>query len=315
VCDGREVVVAGIMEHIEEAGIHSGDSACVIPPFTLREDQIAAIKDYTIRMARALKVKGLMNVQYAVKAERVYVLEVNPRASRTVPFVSKATGVAWAKAAARVMAGRSLRSLGLSPAKDYWRTKHHSVKEAVFPFNKFPGADTVLGPEMKSTGEVMGLDADFGLAFAKSQLAANLKFPLKGRVFFSVKNKDKRQGCLVAGELERLGFSICATRGTAHALRTRGIKVETVNKVHESRPNIVDLINARDIDLIINTPAGKGALSDDFHIRRAALLNGVSCVTTLSAASETVHGIASMQKAGMRVRALQDYHRAPRGLR
>ncbi|HTA16747.1 MAG TPA: carbamoyl-phosphate synthase large subunit, partial [bacterium] len=245
VCDGRDVIIAGIMEHIEEAGIHSGDSACVIPPFTLREDQIAAIKEYTVRMARALKVKGLMNVQYAVKAERVYVLEVNPRASRTVPFVSKATGISWAKVAARVLCGRSLGSLKLDLGRDYWRTKHHSVKEAVFPFNKFPGADSVLGPEMKSTGEVMGLDADFGLAFAKSQLAANLKFPLKGNVFFSVKNKDKRQGCLVAGELERLGFKLFATRGTAHALRTRGIKVQIVNKVLEKSPTIVDLIKAR----------------------------------------------------------------------
>jgi carbamoyl-phosphate synthase large subunit len=309
VSDGREVIVSGIMEHIEEAGIHSGDSACVIPPFTLREDQIAAIKDYSVRMAKALKVKGLMNVQYAVKAERVYVLEVNPRASRTVPFVSKATGISWAKVAARVMAGQSLKSLRIDVNRDYWRTQHHSVKESVFPFTKFPGADTVLGPEMKSTGEVMGIDADFGLAFAKSQLGANLKFPTGGSVFFSVKNKDKRQGSLVAAELQRLGLRIYATRGTAHALRTRGIPVEVVNKVHEARPNIVDLINAKKIDLIINTPAGKGALSDDFHIRRAALLNGVTTVTTLSAASETVHGIASMQELGLRVKALQDYHR------
>jgi carbamoyl-phosphate synthase large subunit len=308
VSDGQAVIVAGIMEHIEEAGIHSGDSACVIPPFTLREDQIATIKDYTIRMAKALKVKGLMNVQYAVKAERVFVLEVNPRASRTVPFVSKATGISWAKVAARAMAGQSLRRQGIDPRKDYWRTKHHSVKEAVFPFNKFPGADTVLGPEMKSTGEVMGIDADFGLAFAKSQLGANLKFPVGGSVFFSVKNKDKRQGSLVAAELERLGFKLYATKGTAHALRTRGVAVQEVNKVHEPKPNIVDLINAKKIDLIINTPAGKGALSDDFHIRRAALLNGVTAVTTLSAASETVHGIASMQGLGLRVKALQDYH-------
>jgi carbamoyl-phosphate synthase large subunit len=310
VSDGREVIVSGIMEHIEEAGIHSGDSACVIPPFTLREDQIATIKDYSIRMAKALKVKGLMNVQYAVKAERVYVLEVNPRASRTVPFVSKATGISWAKVAARVMAGQSLKSLKIDAKKDYWRTKHHSVKESVFPFNKFPGADTVLGPEMKSTGEVMGLDPDFGLAFAKSQLGANLKFPTGGNVFFSVKNKDKRQGSLVAAELERHGFKLYATKGTAHALRTRGVKVTEVNKVHEARPNIVDLINQKKIDLIINTPAGKGALSDDFHIRRAALLNGVIAVTTLSAASETVHGIAAMQGLGLRVKALQDYHKA-----
>ena len=321
VSDGKAVIVAGIMEHIEEAGIHSGDSACVIPPFTLREDQIACIKAYTIRMAKALKVTGLMNVQYAVKAERVYVLEVNPRASRTVPFVSKATGISWAKVAARCMAGQTLKSQKIDVSKDYWRTKHHSVKESVFPFNKFPGADTVLGPEMKSTGEVMGIDADFGLAFAKSQLGANLKFPVKGNVFFSVKNKDKRQGCLVARELERLGFTLYATQGTAHALRTRGIKVQVVNKVLEPKPTIVDLINAKKIDLIINTPAGKGALSDDFHIRRAALLNGVTAVTTLSAASETVHGIGSMQGLGLRVKALQDYHpsrpaksgRAPQG--
>jgi carbamoyl-phosphate synthase large subunit len=312
VCDGKDVVVGGIMEHIEEAGIHSGDSACVIPPFTLREDQLAAIKDYSVRMAKALGVRGLMNVQYAVKAERVYVLEVNPRASRTVPFVSKATGVAWAKVAARVMVGRSLRSQGLDPRRDYWRTPHHSVKESVFPFNKFPGADIVLGPEMKSTGEVMGIDPDLGLAFAKSQLAANLKFPTSGTVFFSVKNKDKRQGTLVAKELERLGFRLLATRGTAHALRARGIKVEVVNKVHEPRPNIVDLINDKKIDLIINTPAGKGALSDDYQIRRAALLGGVACVTTLSAAAETVHGVEGMQRLGLRVKALQDYHKGVR---
>ena len=310
VSDGKDVIVAGIMEHIEEAGIHSGDSACVIPPFTLREDQIAVIKDYTIRMAKGLKVKGLMNVQYAVKAERVYVLEVNPRASRTVPFTSKATGTSWAKVAARAMVGQSLKSQKIDLKRDYWRTEHHSVKESVFPFNKFPGADTVLGPEMKSTGEVMGIDADFGLAFAKSQLGANLKFPIGGSVFFSVKNKDKRQGSLVAKELERLGLRIFATKGTAHALASRGVKVETVNKVHEARPNIIDLINAKKIDLIINTPAGKGALSDDFQIRRAALLNGVSCVTTLSAGSETVHAIASMKTWGLRVKALQDYHKA-----
>jgi carbamoyl-phosphate synthase large subunit len=309
VSDGREVLVAGIMEHIEEAGIHSGDSACVIPPYTLREDQIETIKRYSVAMAKALKVVGLMNVQYAVKAERVYVLEVNPRASRTVPFVSKATGVAWAKVAARCMAGRSLRSQGLRMDKDYWRSSHASVKESVFPFNKFPGADTVLGPEMKSTGEVMGISDDLGIAFAKSQLGANLKFPLSGRAFFSVKNKDKRQGVLVAKELEREGFTIVATAGTAHALRSRGIKVSSVNKVHEPRPNILDEIHGGQIDLIINTPAGKGALSDDYQIRRAALQHGITCVTTLSAASETVNAISSMKARPFEVKALQDYHK------
>ncbi len=309
VSDGTHVIVAGIMEHIEEAGIHSGDSACVIPPYTLREDQIAVIKEYTVRMAKALKVKGLMNVQYAVKADRIYVLEVNPRASRTVPFVSKATGVAWAKVAARAMAGQSLRAQGLKLDKDYWRTTHVSVKESVFPFNKFPGADTVLGPEMKSTGEVMGMDTSMGVAFAKSQLGATQKFPTRGTVFFSVKNKDKRQGSLVARELQRLGFKICATAGTAHVLRTHGVAVTEVAKVSEPGPTIVDLINAKKIDLIINTPAGKGALSDDFHIRRAALLTGVSCVTTLSAAAETVNAIAALRAKPYQVRALQDYHR------
>jgi carbamoyl-phosphate synthase large subunit len=309
VSDGRDVMVAGIMEHIEEAGIHSGDSACVIPPYTLREDQLDVIKDYTVRMAKALRVVGLMNVQYAVKAERVYVLEVNPRASRTVPFVSKATGVAWAKVAARAMAGMGLKAQGLKLTRDYWRTAHHSVKEAVFPFNKFPGADTVLGPEMKSTGEVMGISRDLGIAFAKSQLGANLKFPLKGRVFFSVKNKDKRQGALVAKELSRQGFQLVATRGTAHALRGRGIDVEEVHKVHESRPNILDEIHSGRVDLIINTPAGKGAMSDDFQIRRAALQHGITCVTTLSAAAETVNAIASMKARPFEVKALQDYHK------
>jgi carbamoyl-phosphate synthase large subunit len=309
VSDGREVVIAGVMEHIEEAGIHSGDSACVIPPFTLRDDQIATLRDYSVRMARALKVKGLMNVQFAVKAEKVYVLEVNPRASRTVPYVSKATGVPWAKVAARCMAGRSLKAQGISMSRDYWRTSHYAVKESVFPFNKFPGADTVLGPEMKSTGEVMGISSDLGMAFAKSQLGANGKFPLSGKAFFSVKNKDKRQGTLVAMELSRLGFEVIATHGTAHALRGRGVSVTEVRKVAEARPNILDVIHAGEVNLIINTPAGKGALSDDYHIRRAALQHGITCVTTLSAAAETVSAIDSMKKRPLDVKALQDYHR------
>ncbi len=309
VSDGNDVVIAGVMEHIEEAGIHSGDSACVIPPFTLRDDQIATLRDYTVRMAKALKVKGLMNVQFAVKAEKVYVLEVNPRASRTVPYVSKATGVPWAKVAARCMVGRSLKSQGISLTRDYWRTSHYAVKESVFPFNKFPGADTVLGPEMKSTGEVMGISSDLGMAFAKSQLGANGKFPLTGKAFFSVKNKDKRQGTLVAMELSRLGFEVIATHGTAHALRGRGVPVTEVRKVHEAHPNILDVIHAGEVNLIINTPAGKGALSDDYHIRRAALQHGITCVTTLSAAAETVSAIDSMKKRPLDVKALQDYHR------
>ncbi len=309
VSDGRQVVVAGIMEHIEEAGIHSGDSACVVPPFTLREDQLKAITDYSVSMAKALNVVGLMNVQYAVKAEKVYVLEVNPRASRTVPFVSKATGKPWAKIAVRCMAGRSLASQGVKPGSRPWSTPHFSVKESVFPFNKFPGADTVLGPEMKSTGEVMGIDPDLGMAFAKSQISANQSFPTSGTVFVSVKNKDKRQAVFVGKELARLGFKLVATRGTAQALASGGLKVSLVNKVAEARPNILDAIHDGVIDLILNTPAGKGPRSDDYEIRRAAVVHKVPCVTTLAGAMATVNGIASMKERKFQVKALQEYHK------
>jgi carbamoyl-phosphate synthase large subunit len=309
VSDGHQTVVAGIMEHIEEAGIHSGDSACVLPPHTLREDQLATIERYSISMAKALKVIGLMNVQYAVKNEKIFVLEVNPRASRTVPFVSKATGMPWAKIAVRAMSGKTLASQGLRPGKAYWKTPHYSVKESVFPFNKFPGADTVLGPEMKSTGEVMGIDADLGMAFAKSQISANLSFPLKGKVFVSVKNKDKRQTVFVAKELDRMGFKIVATRGTAQALRAGGIQVEEIHKVAEPRPNILDAIRSGQIDLILNTPAGKGPRSDDYEIRRAAVVHKVPCVTTLSGAQATVNGIASMRSHAFGVKSIQEYHR------
>ncbi len=255
VCDGKEVLIAGIMEHIEEAGIHSGDSACVIPPYTLREDQINTIRKYTKEMALSLKVKGLMNVQYAIKNDLVYVLEVNPRASRTVPFVSKATGTPWAKVAARLMAGKTVKELGV---KEIPYLKHVAVKESVFPFNRFPGVDTVLGPEMKSTGEVMGIDTDFGMAFAKSQMAANSALPLKGTVFISVKNKDKRSSIFIAKRLSDMGFKLVATHGTAQALISNGIEVAEVRKVHEGRPNVVDLIKNHGIQLIMNTPAGKG---------------------------------------------------------
>ena len=308
VSDGRVVVVAGIMEHIEEAGIHSGDSACVIPPYTLRGDQIQQILDHTTAMAKELKVCGLMNVQYAVKNEKVYVLEVNPRASRTVPFVSKATGTPWAKVAVRCMAGQSLKSQGISLKGQPWRTKHYSVKESVFPFSKFPGADTVLGPEMKSTGEVMGIDNDLGMAFAKSQIAATQAFPLKGEVFISVKNKDKRQAVFVAKELARMGFTLVATLGTAHALEAGGLKVRAINKVAEARPNILDAIHAGEIALIINTPAGKGPRSDDYEIRRAAVLRKVPWVTTLSGAMATVNGIASMKARPFTVKSIQEHH-------
>ncbi len=302
VCDGKEVLIAGIMEHIEEAGIHSGDSACVIPPYTLREDQINTIRKYTKEMALSLKVKGLMNVQYAIKNDLVYVLEVNPRASRTVPFVSKATGTPWAKVAARLMSGKTIQQLKV---KEVSYLKHVAVKEAVFPFNRFPGVDTVLGPEMKSTGEVMGIDQDFGMAFAKSQMAANSALPLKGTVFISVKNKDKRSSIFIAKRLFDMGFKIVATHGTAQALISNGIEVTEVRKVHEGRPNVVDLIKNHDVHLIMNTPAGKGPRSDDFQIRRTAVVYNVPCITTLSACAAAANGIESLKKREIKVKSIQ----------
>jgi carbamoyl-phosphate synthase large subunit len=305
VCDGKEVAIAGIMEHIEEAGIHSGDSACVIPPYTLREDQIATLRKYTQQMALSLKVKGLMNVQYAIKNDMVYVLEVNPRASRTVPFVSKATGTSWAKVAARLMAGKTIAELKV---KEVPYLKHIAVKESVFPFNRFPGVDTVLGPEMKSTGEVMGIDHDFGMAFSKSQMAANSALPSKGTVFVSVKNKDKRSVIFIAKRLSDMGFKLVATQGTAQALTSNGMEVTVVRKVHEGRPNVVDLIKNGGIQLIMNTPAGKGPRSDDFQIRRTAVVYNVPCITTLSACAAAANGIETLRKKEIHVKTLQEYH-------
>ncbi len=305
VCDGKEVLIAGVMEHIEEAGIHSGDSACVIPPYTLREDQIATLRKFTQQMALALKVKGLMNVQYAIKNDLVYVLEVNPRASRTVPFVSKATGTSWAKVAARLMAGKTISEL---KAKEVPYLKHIAVKESVFPFNRFPGVDTVLGPEMKSTGEVMGIDHDFGMAFSKSQMAANSALPAKGTVFVSVKNKDKRSVIFIAKRLSDMGFKLVATQGTAQALTSNGMEVTVVRKVHEGRPNVVDLIKNGGIQLIMNTPAGKGPRSDDFQIRRTAVVYNVPCITTLSACAAAANGIETLRKKEIHVKTLQEYH-------
>ena len=304
VSDGKQTIICGIMEHIEEAGIHSGDSACVIPPFSLGKAQIDTIKQYTYLLAKHLKVKGLMNIQYAIKGETVYVLEVNPRASRTVPFVSKATGIPWAKVAARVMAGKTLKQLGITKEPVL---EHISVKESVFPFVKFPGVDSVLGPEMKSTGEVMGIDTDFGRAFAKSQIAAGSALPVKGTVFLSVINRYKRDIIFVAKQLADLGFKLVATAGTAETLKKNGLEVKAVNKVFEGRPNIVDLIKNKEIALIINTPSGKGPKNDGYQIRRAAIVHGVPCITTISGAQAAVNGIEAMMKKGLNVRALQDY--------
>ncbi len=305
ISDGTTVVVAGIMEHIEEAGVHSGDSACSLPPFSLPPDSIREIDRQARMLALELGVVGLMNIQFAVKEGRIYVLEVNPRASRTVPFVSKAIGVPLAKLAARVMAGKTLIDLGFTKEV---KIKHIAVKEAVFPFAKFPGVDTLLGPEMKSTGEVMGIDADFGMAFAKSQIAAGNPMPVSGRVFLSVKNKDKAGLLEVAQGLEKAGFSIVATRGTADYLRKRGITVETVNKVTEGRPHIVDQITDRKIDLVINTVYGAEAQKDSYSIRRTTLVKGIPYFTTLSAAKAAVRGISAIKSRPLQVKSIQEYH-------
>ncbi len=306
ISDGTTVVVAGIMEHIEEAGVHSGDSACSLPPFSLPPDIIREIDRQTRMLALELGVVGLMNIQFAVKEGRIYVLEVNPRASRTVPFVSKAIGVPLAKLAARVMGGKTLDELGFTKEV---QIKHISVKEAVFPFAKFPGVDTLLGPEMKSTGEVMGIDADFGMSFAKSQMAAGNPLPVSGRVFLSVKDQDKSGGLLeVAQGLQNAGFSIVATRGTAEYLRKQGITVETVNKVAEGRPHIVDRITDMQIDLVINTVSGAESQKDSYSIRRTTLVKGVPYFTTISAAKAAVRGISAIKTRPLQVKTIQEYH-------
>jgi carbamoyl-phosphate synthase large subunit len=306
IADGERVVIGGIMEHIEEAGIHSGDSACVLPPYTLSDELIEVIKENTYALAKELEVKGLMNIQYAIRNDVVYVLEVNPRASRTIPFVSKATGVPLAKLAAKVMVGRTLEELGFTREVE---VGHVSVKESVFPFNRFAGVDTVLGPEMKSTGEVMGIDHAFGIAFAKAQLAAGQVLPRKGKVFISVKNRDKRAIIFIAKKLTDFGFQIVATRGTAKALSQNGIPVQGVYKVHEGRPNVVDLIKNREIDLIINTPTGRRPQRDQVSIRAEAVAHNVPLITTISGAAASVNGIEALLKEEVHVKSLQEYHR------
>ncbi|MCL4818453.1 MAG: carbamoyl-phosphate synthase large subunit [Vicinamibacteria bacterium] len=305
VADGERVVIGGIMEHIEEAGIHSGDSAAVLPPYKVASRHVATIRDYTRRLALALGVRGLMNVQYAIHKDVVHVLEVNPRASRTTPFVSKATGVPLAKAAARVMAGRSLAEQGLEKDLDVERI---FIKESVFPFVKFPGTDTVLGPEMKSTGEVMGVSRDFGMAFAKAQSGASARLPMSGTVFLSVNDHDKAAAPQVARELIAEGFQVVATRGTAELLRAHGLAVDTVLKVHEGRPNCIDLIKSRGIDLVINTPLGSDSFYDDGAIRKTATQHGVFMVTTMTGASATVQAIRAIRQEPMGVESLQEIH-------
>ncbi len=311
--DGTDVVIGGIMEHIEEAGVHSGDSSCVLPAVSLSPKILDTIRDYTKRLALALKVVGLMNVQYAIQRDTVYVLEVNPRASRTVPYVSKATGVPLAKVASRLMAGKRLADMNLPLVKNNGVMElavhdFYAVKSPVFPFNKFRGVDTILGPEMRSTGEVMGVSTSYGQAFAKAQLAAGQRLPLKGTVFLSVNDRDKRQVGPLGKDLKALGFRLLATRGTAAALEAAGIEAEPVFKVNEGRPNIVDLVKTRKIDLIINTPLGRESFYDEKSIRRAAIRHNVPCITTLSAAHAAALGIKALLDQRPEVGALQDLH-------
>jgi len=312
VSDGTRCVVAAVMEHIEEAGIHSGDSACSIPPYSLRDEIIDELKQLTYALAAELGVVGLMNIQCAVRGRDIFVLEVNPRASRTVPFVSKATGVPFAKVAARVMpltlgkgAGKTLDELGLTSEVDI---DHFAVKEAIFPFVRFPGVDIILGPEMKSTGEVMGLDRDFGLAYAKTQFGSGGRFPTEGNAFISVRDEDKRHVIYIAKKMERLGFQIYSTPGTAKTLRNFGIEVVTIEKLREGHPNVLDLVRDGKIDLIINTPAGRTTRRDEVIIRSTATSLGIPCYTTMSGAATIVNAIEATRAFPIEVRALQDYH-------
>jgi carbamoyl-phosphate synthase large subunit len=305
VSDGHDVIIGGIMEHIEQAGVHSGDSACSLPAYSLSRILEDELRRETVAMARELHVVGLMNVQFAVKDSVVYILEVNPRASRTVPYLSKATGVPLAKIAARVMIGRTLAQLGLT---DDLEVSGYFVKTPVFPFVRFPGVDTILGPEMKSTGEVMGGAATFGTAFAKAQLAAGMKLPSGGTAFISVNNHDKPAVVQIARDLRDVGFHLVATRGTANYLRAHGIEAEIVYKVNEGRPHVGDEILNNRIQLVINTPLGRESFFDDRTVRRIAMMHGVPSITTLTGAAATVNAIKAFHTEGLTVRALQEYH-------
>ena len=307
IADGHDVVIGGIMEHIEEAGIHSGDSSCSLPPYSLAPSLIETIKEHTYRLAKELQVVGLINIQLAIQGDSIYILEVNPRASRTIPFVSKAIGVPLAKLATKVMAGKSLRELGFTQERI---VRHMAVKEAVFPFIKFPGVDSILGPEMKSTGEVMGIDSAFGKAFAKSQLSTDGGLPRKGKVFISVRDKDKPAVLKIARELVRLGFQLLATRGTGEYLRGAGLAVESVLKYKEGRPHIVDHIKNGEVALVINTPEGKASQHDSYYIRRNALVYNLPYYTTIAGAWAATQGIKAILEGQLEVLSLQEYHLA-----
>jgi carbamoyl-phosphate synthase large subunit len=303
--NGGTIVIGGMLEHIEFAGVHSGDAAMVLPPHTLSKGVIETIRKYTHAMARELKVIGLMNVQYAVKGETVYVLEVNPRASRTVPFVSKAIGKPLAKLAAKVMAGKTLKELNFT--EEIW-TKYWAVKESVFPFNKFVGQDILLSPEMRSTGEVMGLDADLGVAYAKSQMAANSPLPTSGKIFISVSDAHKNEVASVAKLFSELGFEIVATGGTANILEKAGLKVQRTQKLLEGRPNVIDLLKNKEIQFVINTPSGQSPREDEVKIRTTAVYTNTPIATTLSGAKAAALGIAALKKSGYAVKTIQEYH-------
>src|SRR5271156_4069062 len=316
--DGEDVVIGGIMQHIEEAGIHSGDSSCVLPAVDISKKLLDQMREYTFKLARALKVVGLMNIQFAIPrgngnggGDKAYVLEVNPRASRTVPYVSKATGVPMANIAARLMTGRKLREFlpeFIERRSDLDTGNCYYVKSPVFPWNKFPGVDTVLGPEMKSTGEVMGVADNFGEAFAKAQIAAGQKLPTQGTVFISVTDHDKPHVAELARKFVDMGFKLVATHGTADVLEEAGLAVDRVYKVKEGRPNAVDLIKADRIQLIVNTPHGPDPYFDEKAIRRAAVTGRITAITTLSAARAAAEGIAALQRGEVRVQALQALH-------
>lgn len=301
----RTIVIGGMLEHIEFAGVHSGDAAMVLPPHSLSSNVVETIREYTHAMARELKVIGLMNVQYAVKDEKVYVLEVNPRASRTVPFVSKAIGVPLAKLAAKVMAGKTLAELGFT--KEI-RPQYFAVKESVFPFSRFHGQDILLSPEMRSTGEVMGLDSDLGVAYAKSQMAANAPLPTSGKVFISVSDTHKNEAASVAKLFSDLGFALCATSGTAAILEKAGLKVERVQKLTEGRPNVIDFLKNKEIQFVINTPSGAAPRADEIKIRTTAVYTGTPIATTLRGARAAALGIAALKKSGYTVKTIQEYH-------
>ncbi|MEO8397250.1 MAG: carbamoyl phosphate synthase large subunit, partial [Chloroflexota bacterium] len=304
-CDGEHVTVGGIMQHIEEAGVHSGDSACVLPPYKISYYHLDIIREYTDRIGKALGVRGLFNIQFAIKDDVVFVLEVNPRASRTTPFVSKATGKPLARYAAQIATGKTLAEIGFTEEPE---VDGFFVKEAVLPFQKFPGVDVRLGPEMRSTGEVMGHASSFGHAFAKAEMAASTQLPLKGTIFISVNPFDRGAVTKIARDLSQMGFKLVATLGTAEYLQSIGIPTDVLDKVSEGTPNIVDAIRAGQIDLVINTPRGGQAHYDGALIRGTALLYGVPIVTTMSAATATVQGIKALRQKPLKARSLQVHH-------